>query len=843
MSNQAKAKKLTDSSLQQQEKLQAIILLDSYTNKFEPFSSSKAECLMPFVGGKTLLDNNIEYLIENEVEEIYLFCTRHHKQIKEHIDERKWRQRVEIHFLYNFKCQSLGDAMREIDAKGLVRSNFILITANSIVSNTKIKEHLELHKQTSKTDKNALMTIMCLNKSNDLTNNDQSFSDYPSTSLVLSQNNRILNYEQINYDSSSVSTSNNNKSHQNKAKTIKIPVDLIKKAYKSTSAATKQQQAVGNANAKLKYQLTSDSKINESINAGKGLQGASTDLIQHLKTVQQRNDLLETQIYLCSPYVLHIFTDNFDFDSMDDFIRGVLVDEEVVGYTIYVDTFKKKFSSHFSMINNLNTYYYETMRLLQRTDLLFDYKQGAEYSRVRDKINVLINKNSKKFGDNLKLERNVFIASNCKIGEKCELVNCYLADNCVLGNNVKIANSIILSNTIIGNNSVINASLIGSNVRIGNTCNIIENSLFSNECWIKDNTDMKVRGVFYKKDGTTNVATKNTAEFTVSEDNYIKYVSTTRLGVLNDDDEDEIELDDDEDFGMSREAGEDDDDDNRSVDSAVRNAAGDTSKNGHFFVWKLKNVSSKDASIGKKLLRPSDNDNSDVDMALDSSEYSTDSSADDLDDENEDLNDYDDLDEDDNEDQSRSKIHQHEDTDIFLNEVLDLLKRGLKENLDNDNVILEINSSKHANNIQIDDVCYYLTRAVLYLPIICNNNTNRLPENEAIIDFDYLTMIKSQLKKYTSLLQNYFIKSRQSQKMFLSSYLDFFIDTKFKLKLNNVITTFIDSYYVKLLHYLYQECDFLNEEEILEWSEKQEKAVGENVDLKKYANKKTGAIY
>ena len=66
----------------------------------------------------------MDYLIENQFEEIYLFCTAHHLQVKAHVEERAkvWRRKCEVHFLYNFKCQSLGDAMREIDAKGLVRA-------------------------------------------------------------------------------------------------------------------------------------------------------------------------------------------------------------------------------------------------------------------------------------------------------------------------------------------------------------------------------------------------------------------------------------------------------------------------------------------------------------------------------------------------------------------------------------------------------------------------------------------------------------------------------------------------------------------------------------------------
>ena len=140
--------------LKQEEKLIAVMLLETYSENFRPFSLKKAECLLPLIGGKTQLDRNIEYLIANKIEEIYLFCTSHSGQVKAYLTEERlksWRsQGCEIHFLYNFKCQSVGDAMREIDAKGLVRSNFILVTASTIIGNTKLDEYLERHKIVSK---------------------------------------------------------------------------------------------------------------------------------------------------------------------------------------------------------------------------------------------------------------------------------------------------------------------------------------------------------------------------------------------------------------------------------------------------------------------------------------------------------------------------------------------------------------------------------------------------------------------------------------------------------------------------------------------------------------------
>lgn len=136
---------------------------------------------------------------------------------------------------------------------------------------------------------------------------------------------------------------------------------------------------------------------------------------------------------------MHLFTDNFDFETMNDFVKGVLVDEEVSGYTIYIDMFKLKFGSNFSLINNLNSYYYETMRLLSRTDLILDYNSKTNYKRMLDGINTYLSKNLTKLGNNIKLERNVFIESNCKIGENVEIINCYIGANCVIGNNSKIS--------------------------------------------------------------------------------------------------------------------------------------------------------------------------------------------------------------------------------------------------------------------------------------------------------------------------------------------------------------------------------------------------------------------
>jgi translation initiation factor eIF-2B subunit epsilon len=192
------------SKIEQEEKLHAVLLLDSYTNDFKPFSSKRAECLMPFFGtDKTLLDHNIQYLIDSGVEEITLFCTFHHHQIRSHIKENKknWDQRVEIHFIYNFECQSVGDALREIDDKGIVRTNFILLTASAVITNINLKERLAAHLNTVKTvDKSCIMSILCTNKKTDLNvtfTSDYSFVEKSKTFIVHNSVNKVLHYDKI----------------------------------------------------------------------------------------------------------------------------------------------------------------------------------------------------------------------------------------------------------------------------------------------------------------------------------------------------------------------------------------------------------------------------------------------------------------------------------------------------------------------------------------------------------------------------------------------------------------------------------------------------------------------
>lgn len=82
---------------------------------------------------------------------------------------------------------------------------------------------------------------------------------------------------------------------------------------------------------------------------------------------------------------------------------------------------------------------------------------------------------------------------------------------------------------------------------------------------------------------------------------------------------------------------------------------------------------------------------------------------------------------------------------MFLQEVIDSLARGYEEKLKCDYLILEINSSRYAYNIQLHEVNFYVVRALLSMPVLTGN----------------INVLKDILKYFNPVLTNY-IKTKSS---------------------------------------------------------------------------------
>lgn len=103
----------------------------------------------------------IEFLSSAGVMEIFVFCTAHAEQISAFIKASIWKDvpNLSIHVVVGPDCVSAGDALREIDARQLIKDDFVLITGD-VISNMQLDGVLAAHKARRAKDKNAIMTMV-----------------------------------------------------------------------------------------------------------------------------------------------------------------------------------------------------------------------------------------------------------------------------------------------------------------------------------------------------------------------------------------------------------------------------------------------------------------------------------------------------------------------------------------------------------------------------------------------------------------------------------------------------------------------------------------------------------
>ncbi|KAF3939250.1 hypothetical protein ABW19_dt0203510 [Dactylella cylindrospora] len=141
--------------------LQAVVLADSFNKRFRPITLEKPRCLLP-LANSPIIEYTLELLAISGVEEVFLFCSAHSQQIKDYIEGSKWSRSsspFQIHVLHSPSSLSAGDVMRELDMKGLIKTDFVLVSSD-IVSNISLQPIIEEHKARKLVDKNCIMTTV-----------------------------------------------------------------------------------------------------------------------------------------------------------------------------------------------------------------------------------------------------------------------------------------------------------------------------------------------------------------------------------------------------------------------------------------------------------------------------------------------------------------------------------------------------------------------------------------------------------------------------------------------------------------------------------------------------------
>ena len=405
----------------QREPLQAVLIADSFTSTFRPItlSSSTPRVLCP-LNNVTLLDYSIEWLAGAGVEELLVLCVSGHAAVSAHIANRNSQTTtstgMKVDCISDPNCSNAGDALRELDRRGLIRSDpFLLLHGGDVVTNVDIAPAIELHKARKKKDPSAMMTVLLkpiMNSSSSFQSPTRSTLEDLVVGIDVSKNdrNRILLFD----------------SHPRRH-SVSIPCSFF----------------------------SSHSNI----------------------TV--RSDLLDTGIDICSPDVLARFSDEFDYRHVRKQFVANSVAEEDVGLQNKIYAHLLPSHEYAARVQDLRTYHVISQDLLRRWvypvvpdnlpsgyERKFRYVLNRNYTYKEVKASMRRGKKGTMIARQSTIGSGTLIGAHAQIKEGCKVHKTVIGHNCTIQQNSKISNSHLWNNVYVHAGSTISYSILCDNVII-----------------------------------------------------------------------------------------------------------------------------------------------------------------------------------------------------------------------------------------------------------------------------------------------------------------------------------------------------------------------------------------
>ena len=127
-----------------EEPLQAVLLADSFKKRLAPISYTTPKILLP-ICNVPIIEYTLELLVTAGVKDLYIVCSAHADKIQEYCATSPSCRQFTVNILNVPGCKSIGEALREVDARGKIRGDFILVSGD-VVSNIKLAPALAAHK-------------------------------------------------------------------------------------------------------------------------------------------------------------------------------------------------------------------------------------------------------------------------------------------------------------------------------------------------------------------------------------------------------------------------------------------------------------------------------------------------------------------------------------------------------------------------------------------------------------------------------------------------------------------------------------------------------------------------
>lgn len=356
---------------------------------------------------------------------MFIYCGAHSEEIETYIHEStRWSPRSvvspfsSLEFIRVSDANSTGDFLRDLDKRGLIGGDFILVHGD-VAANINLDDALAKHRARREANRDACMTMVL-----------RSIGEQP---------HRVSNSRVI------------------------TPVFYIE-----PSGRCLQYEEI--------HPFMKDDKL------------LLDESLFDFPEFEQRADLIDCGIDICTPEVLALWSESFDYElPRRNFLHGVLKDHELNGKMIYTEILDSGYAARAS---SLPMYDCISKDIVERWAFPFvpdnNLIHGQSFKRIKEgscfEDGVLISRGAT-------VTRSV-IGKNSKVETGASISKSIIGRRCMIGKNAKIENSYIWDDTIIGDDTSVTHSILADYVAIGRGCQIPEGSLISSGVCIGDNTQL-----------------------------------------------------------------------------------------------------------------------------------------------------------------------------------------------------------------------------------------------------------------------------------------------------------------------------------------------------------------
>ncbi|KEY67957.1 hypothetical protein S7711_02163 [Stachybotrys chartarum IBT 7711] len=426
--------------------LQAVVLADSFQNRFQPFTIEKPRCLLP-LANIPLIEYTLEFLAMNGVEEVFIYCGAHTEQVEEYINRSRYASTsrtspfATLQFIKLSGARSTGDVLRDLDKRSLIDGDFILVHGD-LVSNILLDRSLAAHRKRREDSAANIMTLVLTSGGEE--EHRTKVNAITPVFVVDAKNQRCLHYDEMH--------------------------PLQEDRYVSIDPA-------------IPDELSTEFEL--------------------------RTDLIDAQIDICTPEVLALWSESFDYElPRRNFLHGVLKDWELNGKMIYTDVIEGGYAARAS---NLQMYDAISRDVLARWTFPFipenDIFPQQCYKRHVDEV-VLEGGTGIPYDGKV---QNAIIGRGSVIGPGCTIINSIIGRDCIIGAHATLENSFVWHDSTVGNGTRISHSIVADLVIIGDDCSIPAGSLVSTGVRISDNISLKDPVTLIAKTAQGEAVAKDTA--------------------------------------------------------------------------------------------------------------------------------------------------------------------------------------------------------------------------------------------------------------------------------------------------------------------------------------------